>query len=303
MRPVLIAGPTASGKSALALAIAERDNGCAINADALQVYACWRVLTARPDDAALARAPHRLYGHVDCATRYSVGRWLAEVSTVLEEAGAAGRRPVIVGGTGLYLSALTEGLAPIPPIPLEVRRRSQALLDAGRSETLRRALAAGDPETYARLDPSNPMRLQRAWEVLMATGRGLSRWHGEPAPPLIEDYVGVVICPDRSILDDAIRSRLAAMVEEGVLEECRGVVAAGYAPGLPSMRALGAREFFAVLRGTCTIEQAKAAASVATVRFTKRQRTWFRNRMHAWRWLAPEPSASASDLLSEIPRD
>jgi tRNA dimethylallyltransferase len=303
VRPVLVAGPTASGKSALALAIAERDHGCVINADALQVYACWRVLTARPDATALARAPHALYGHVDCAVRYSVGRWLAEAAAVVAGLRDAGRRPVIVGGTGLYLTALTEGLAPIPPIPPDVRCRSQALLEAGGTETFRRDLAAGDPETYARLDRSNPMRLQRAWEVMVATGRGLSAWHRDTAPPLLADHVGVVISPDAALLDGRIRARLERMVEQGVLDECRAVLSAGHAPELPAMRALGAREFFAHLRGDCALEAAVAAAAVATRQFAKRQRSWFRNRMRDWRWLAPDRSATAADLLDAVPRD
>ena len=169
-RAVLIAGPTASGKSALALALAERDGGSIVNADASQVYACWRVLTARPDDAELARAPHRLYGHVACAARHSAGDWLREAAAAIEDARRCGLRPIVVGGTGLYFDALGGGLADIPAVPAEVRARSQAMLDAGE---IGRMVAELDPETLARIDRRNPMRVQRAWEVLTATGRGL----------------------------------------------------------------------------------------------------------------------------------
>jgi tRNA dimethylallyltransferase len=200
---VLIAGPTASGKSALALALAERHRGCVVNADALQVYACWRVLTARPGDAELARVPHMLYGHVGCDVRYSVGAWLRDVAEALAEARRRDLRAIVVGGTGLYLSALTEGLADIPQIPPEVRARSEALLGAGRLDALVADLARHDPATLARIDRSNPMRVQRAWEVLAATGRGLSQWHRTTRPPLVPPAatVRMVVEPETSRLN------------------------------------------------------------------------------------------------------
>jgi tRNA dimethylallyltransferase len=206
MRPVVIAGPTASGKSALALAIAERDGGWVINADALQVYACWRVLTARPAEADLARVPHRLYGHVDCRTRHSVGAWLREVAGALEDARACGARPVIVGGTGLYLGALTSGLAEISPVPAEVRSRSAALLRTGGLEALLADLRREDPATLARIDRSNPMRVRRAWEVRRATGRGLAEWQDAPAPPLLpaDQAVRVSLSLDTARLNQLI---------------------------------------------------------------------------------------------------
>ncbi len=187
MRPVVIAGPTASGKSALALAIAERDGGWVINADALQVYHCWRVLTARPDVADERRAPHRLYGHVACDAAYSVGHWLRDLADALDAARAARARPVVVGGTGLYLEAATRGLHAVPPIPPDVRARSAAALGAGRLGALIDDLARGDPETLARIDRDNPMRVQRAWEVLTATGRSLSDWRRTKADPLLPE--------------------------------------------------------------------------------------------------------------------
>jgi tRNA dimethylallyltransferase len=301
-RPVIIAGPTASGKSALALAIAERDGGCVINADALQVYDCWRVLSARPSDAELARAPHRLYGHVGTETHYSVGQWLRDMAEVLDETSRRGWRPVIVGGTGLYLSALTEGLAEIPQIPREVRRRSEELLRSGGIEAMRAVLAREDPDTHARIDLANPMRVQRAWEVLIATGRGLAEWHATGARPILPkaDAFRIVLMPAISILNNNIEHRFRAMLEEGALDEVRAAMAAGWHPKRPSARALGARELVAHLRGEMPLEAAVAAAVTATRQFAKRQRTWFRGRMADWTWLDPVGRTAAA-LVGDVP--
>ncbi len=293
-RPVLIAGPTASGKSALALHLAERDGGCVINADAGQVYACWRVLTARPDDGDLARAPHRLYGHVGCATRYSVGAWLRDVAVAIDAAVSDGLRPIIVGGTGLYLSTLTEGLADIPQIPPEVRQRSDALLKSGRIDVLLDALAHGDPETFARIDRSNPMRVQRAWEVLTATGRGLSDWHRATQPPVLPagHCVRAIVDPDISLLNKNIEARFRAMLDHGALAECAAFLHAGHDPTSPAGRVLGAAPLFAHLSGETTLDEATAASVAATRQFAKRQRTWLRNRMPDWSRIAPDDLAA-----------
>jgi tRNA dimethylallyltransferase len=303
-RPVIIAGPTASGKSALALAIAERDGGCVINADALQVYDCWRILSARPSEADIARAPHRLYGHVGAQIRYSVGQWLRDLTEVLAEADRRGWRPVIVGGTGLYLSALTEGLAEIPPISEAVRSRSAEMLRSGGADLMRETLARQDPQTHARIDLANPARLQRAWEVLMATGRGLTEWHGVGAQPILqeEDAVRIVLALEKVRLNNHIEQRFQKMIEQGALDEVRAAMATGWHPGLPSSRALGARELVAHLRGEMTLDAATAAAVTATRRFAKRQRTWFRGRMADWTWLDPAGRTSA-DLAEEVPAD
>ncbi len=301
-RPVIIAGPTASGKSALALDIAERDGGCVINADALQVYDCWRVLSARPSDAELARAPHRLYGHVGSETRYSVGQWLRDMAEVLDETAQRGWRPVIVGGTGLYLSALTEGLAEIPAIPQEVRGRSEEMLRGGGIEAMRAVLAREDPQTHARIDLANPMRVQRAWEVLTATGRGLAAWQAGGARPVLPgaDAIRILIMPETSILNKSIERRFHAMIEEGALDEVRAVLAAGWHPERPSSRALGARELVAHLRGEMTLDAAVAAAVTATRQFAKRQRTWFRGRMADWTWVDPAGRTTA-ELARDVP--
>lgn len=297
--PVLLAGPTASGKSAIALALAERHRGCVVNADALQVYACWRVLTARPGDAELARAPHLLYGHVGCDVRYSVGAWLRDVAAALAEARRRGLRPIVVGGTGLYLGALTEGLADIPEVPPEVRARSDALLGAGRLDALLVDLARHDPATLARLDRGNPMRVQRAWEVLVATGRGLSDWHRTTRPPLVPPGAAIrlVVEPETSILNANIEARFHLMLQQGALDECRRFLAASHALDAPSGRALGAAQLAGYLRGELSFDAAVVDSVTATRQFAKRQRTWFRNRMADWPRIDP---ASALTQFSDI---
>lgn len=297
MTPILLAGPTASGKSALAMRIAERDGGCVVNADASQVYGCWRILTARPTDADTARVPHALYGHVDCARRYSVGDWLRDLLPVLDDLAARGLRPIIVGGTGLYFTALTEGLAPIPPIPAEVSAASQALLDAGGAPAMVADLAREDPETHARIDLANPMRVQRAWCVLRGTGRGLAAWQAATRPGLA-DWDGYVVQPETPVLARDIALRFERMIAEGALDECRAWIAAGRDPGLPSARVLGARELAGYLRGDSDLAGAVAAAVTATRQYAKRQRTWFRNRMAGWQRIDP----AAGDPLDRIAR-
>lgn len=289
---MLIAGPTASGKSALSLRLAERDGGVVINADALQVYDCWRVLTARPEVEDCARAPHRLYGHVDGAEAYSVGAWLRDLAPVLADCRARGLRPIVVGGTGLYLEALTQGLAEIPAVPPEVRRRSQAALDAGRLATLVADLAARDPETLAGLDVRNPMRVQRAWEVLEATGRGLADWRRRSGAPLLtEDALRYVLEVDTPTLDARIATRFDRMLAAGALEETAAFLDAGLSLDAPAGRALGARELAAHLAGEISLEAARATATLASRRYAKRQRTWFRTRFAAWERLDPSEGA------------
>ncbi|WP_420022832.1 tRNA (adenosine(37)-N6)-dimethylallyltransferase MiaA [Cereibacter azotoformans] len=276
-RPVLIAGPTASGKSALAAEIVGRDGGVVVNADALQVYDCWRILSARPSAAEEAALPHRLYGHVPRHGTYSAGHWLKEVEAVLRE----GLRPVIVGGTGLYFSALTNGLADIPHTPPEMRHEADAFLArAGLS-----AMAADlDPATAHRIDLRNPARVQRAWEVLRATGRGLADWQAATGTPLLPlaETVALVLRPDRDWLAERIDRRFDRMIEAGALEEAR-VALADWNPALPSSRAIGAPELVAHLKGERTLDEAIAAAKLASRQYAKRQRTWFRNRMRDWR--------------------
>lgn len=305
--PILLVGPTASGKSALALRFAEASASDAliVNADALQVYDAWRVLTARPDDAARARAEHRLYGHVDVARAdYSVGAWLRELAPILSEAHATRRRVIIVGGTGLNFSALTRGLAEIPATPTEIRIQADARLAALGLDAFADEIAARDPQTAARLDRRNPRRLTRAWEVLEATGKGLAAWAAEAAAaPLIApvDAVRLALTPERDRLADRIDRRFAAMVQTGALEEVAAMEARAareaLANDLPGRKALGAAELAAYLRGEMRIDDAIDRAAAATRQYAKRQRTWLRNQLGDWPRLDPDvPEAVAAVL-------
>ncbi len=279
-RPVLIAGPTASGKSALALAVAERTGGAIVNADALQVYDGWRILTARPDDADLARAPHLLYGHVDYRAPYSAGAWLRDIAPLL----SARPAPVIVGGTGLYFAALTEGLAEIPPIPPQVRRRADALMAA---EGIAAMCAQLDEETLARIDRQNPMRVQRAWEVMQATGRPLAAWQDDTPQPLLplEASQPFVLTPQKTWLNSRIDARFDAMIAGGALEEVRRM-APDWDPARPSSKAIGAAPLMRWLAGEVSLDEACEAAKLASRQYAKRQRSWFRARMRGWQTIA-----------------
>ena len=281
-RPVLIAGPTASGKSALALRIAEAQGGVIVNADAIQVFANWRVLTARPSAQDEARVPHLLYGHVAGDAPYSVGHWLREVAPVLR----SGPRPIIVGGTGLYFTALTEGLAEIPTLPDHVRPEATARLRAGGIAAL---LADLDEATLARIDRQNPMRVQRAWEVWHGTGRGLAEWQDATPPPLLplSDTIPILVDAPKDWLNARIAGRFAAMLAEGALEEARANLTS-WNPDHLSSKAIGAPELIAHLQGRMTLAAAQEAATIATRQFAKRQRTWFRARMSDWPVYRPE---------------
>ena len=277
-RPVLIAGPTASGKSALALAIAETQGGTIINADASQVYDCWRLITARPSPEEEARAPHRLYGHLPWNAVYSAGDWLRDVAPLLR----GDARPIIVGGTGLYFSALTEGLAAIPPVPPEVRAEADGLdLDS--------LLAGVDPATRAGIDTRNRARVQRAWEVERATGRSLAAWQADTPPPLmaLESAQALVLDAPKDWLDPRIARRFDLMLDQGALDEV-AAMRARHDPALPAFRAIGVPELMDHVTGRITLTEARERAIVATRQYAKRQRTWFRARMRRWHWIRPE---------------
>lgn len=270
----MIAGPTASGKSALALAIAEHGGGRILNADALQVYECFRVLTARPDADELARAPHALYGHVSAGTDYSVGAWLRDVAPLLDDL-----RPIIVGGTGLYFRALTEGLAEIPEVPAEVRQEADGMTHAA----LLAELDRHDPELSARIDRVNRARVQRGWEVWRATGRALSLWQAETAPPLlpVDRATPILLEAEPDWLTARIATRFEAMLKEGALEEVRSVLPDWERLG-GARKAIGAPELAAHLRGDIDLATATERAIIASRQYAKRQRTWFRARMGGW---------------------
>lgn len=273
--PVLVAGPTASGKSALAMELAARDGRLIVNADALQVYENWRILTARPSAEDEAVLPHALYGHIGRDQPYSVGHWLREVAPLLD------RPVVIVGGTGLNFNALTRGLAKIPDVPATIRAAANARIAAEGRAAL---LAELDPATVDRIDPLNPVRVQRAWEVWRATGRGLAAWQDETPPPLLplSKAEALVLEPDVPWLNARIDRRFQQMLTEGALEEARANLP-DWDPRRPSAKAIGGPELIAHLKGEMSLDKAIEAATLASRQYAKRQRTWFRSNMKAWR--------------------
>ena len=272
--PVLIAGPTASGKSALALAIAETQGGVIVNGDASQVYDCWRVLSARPSPAEEARAPHLLYGHKAHDAPYSTGHWLREVLPILD-----GQRPIIVGGTGLYFAALTQGLADIPKTPPQIRAQADTLSLAEMAQAI-------DAATASSIDMANRARVQRAYEVQQATGRGLASWQADTAPPVLasDGYTGLVLDSPKPWLTPRIETRFDHMLRGGALDEAR-LMQDRFDPSLPSCRAIGVAEAMGVINATITHAQAVTSAVIATRQYAKRQRTWFRARMGNWQWV------------------
>jgi len=295
---VLIAGPTASGKSAAALALAEKIDGAVINADSMQVYAEAPILTAQPDAAARARAPHLLYGHVPARELYSVGRYGQDARGALAQAKAMQRVPIFIGGTGMYFMALEEGLAAIPPIPAAVRAAARALLAQIGVQALHARLAARDPETAAGLRASDPQRTLRAWEVLEATGRPLAEWQRAPTQPLLKNMrlARFLLDPERQALRAAIAQRFEAMVEAGGLAEARALE--GLDPALPAAKLLGLRPLQALARGEVGWAEAMTEAVTATRQFAKRQMTWFRGRMGHYRRLDP----AKSNIIAEFDR-
>ena len=271
-QPVLIAGPTASGKSSLALAIAETQGGVIVNADASQIYNCWRVITACPSKDDEARALHALYRHTAYNAPHSAGHWLREVAPVLEDA----QRPIIVGGTGLYFTALTQGLADIPATPPEVRWQGDKLDLASMLDQL-------DLDTVSRIDVANRARVQRAWEVHTSTGRGLARWQDETPPPLVdpEHSFNIVLDAEKEWLTPRIEQRFDLMVAGGAMDEIASMDV-HYDPTLPSCRAIGVTELIKYHRGELDLQAAREEACIATRQYAKRQRTWFRSKMRNW---------------------
>jgi tRNA dimethylallyltransferase len=275
---VIIAGPTASGKSRLALALAEALGGTIINADSMQVYRDLDVLTARPEPAALGRAPHRLYGVIDAAEACSAGRWRAMATAEIAATRAAGRLPLLVGGTGLYIRALLDGLAPVPPVPGRLRDEARALHARLGGADFHAALAELDPETANRLAPGDAQRLIRAYEVVQATGRGLAAWRREQSAPGI-GAAAIVLLPPREALYARCDARFLDMMARGAEAEAAALLARGLTPTLPAMKAVGIRELGAWLAGQSSREAAVAAAQQATRRYAKRQYTWFRRQL------------------------
>jgi tRNA dimethylallyltransferase len=287
---ILIAGPTASVKSALALAVAEKHRGTIVNADSMQVYRDLRILTARPSAAEEARVPHRLYGHVDAAENYSVGRWCQDARAALDKARGEGRLPILVGGTGLYFKALTQGLSAVPPTPPEIRAMVRARCDAEGPAALHSELARRDPATAERLKPGDRMRIARALEVLEATGRSLADWHRDGMPAILDpdQALKIFLAVDRDELQRRIDARFDAMLAAGALDEVGALSARGLDPMLPAMKAHGVPWLRRHLAGEISLEAAATGGKQDTRRYTKRQVTWFRHQMPSWTWLSPE---------------
>ena len=274
--PILIAGQTASGKSHLALQVAAKHGGTIINADASQVYNNWRILTARPSIEDEAKINHKLYGHIDGVTEYSVGTWIKEIRETL----LSNSRPIIVGGTGLYFSALTSGLVDIPEIPETIRQEATSKIAKNGFESLVREI---DEETAEKIDKNNPMRVQRAWEVLRSTGRGLNSWHREtPEPTLdINKCKAILIDGEVSLINDRINKRFDQMIEQGLIQEAKNNLVTWNRMN-PSSKAIGAKELIDYLNNKISIDELREQILIATRQYAKRQRTWFRSKMKSW---------------------
>jgi tRNA dimethylallyltransferase len=289
IKPVLIAGPTASGKSALALELAQTQDTVIINTDSMQVYRDLRVITARPTLQEEARAPHRLYGHVDAAVNFSAGAWVADAATVLAEARAQRRLPIFIGGSGLYFRALTRGLSAVPPIAPEIREAVRARLERDGVEALHAELAQRDPANAERLKPRDRARIARALEVVEATGRSLTDWHRDGLPPLLPpgQFRALFLEPDRDALYARIDARFDAMLEASALEEVARLAARQLDPLLPAMKAHGVPALLAHLKGEITREEAAEIGRADTRHYAKRQFTWFRHQLPEFEWVTP----------------
>jgi tRNA dimethylallyltransferase len=289
-KAVLIAGPTASGKSALALTLAQKTGGVVINTDSMQVYRDLRIITARPTPAEEALVPHRLYGHVDAAVNFSAGAWVTDAARILSEAQAERRLPIFVGGSGLYFKALTRGLSAVPPIPQPVREDVRARLERDGVEALHAELARRDPVSAERLKPRDRARIARALEVVEATGRALTDWHREGLPPLLppDSFNALFLAPERDQLYARIDARFDAMLAAGALEEVAALAARQLAPLLPAMKAHGVPVLIRHLKGEITRDEASEIGRADTRHYAKRQFTWFRHQLPEFEWVAPE---------------
>jgi tRNA dimethylallyltransferase len=289
-RALLIAGPTASGKSALALALAEKSGGIVINTDSMQVYRDLRIITARPTPDEEARVPHRLYGHRDAAVNCSVGSWLEDAAFALAEARAQDKLPIFIGGTGLYFKALLRGLADVPAVPANIREAVRARLERDGIEALHAELARRDPVMGERLKPRDRARVARALEVIEATGRSINDWHTLGLPPLLSpaNVTAVFLAPDRAELYARIDRRFATMLEQGALDEVAALARRGLDPVLPAMKAHGVPALIRHLKAEITLAEAATIGATDTRHYAKRQFTWFRHQLGEFEWLRPE---------------
>ena len=300
-KAVLIAGPTASGKSALALALAQRCGGVVINADSMQVYRDLRIITARPTPGEEARVPHRLYGHVDAAINFSAGAWVTDAAQALTEARAQKKLPIFVGGSGLYFRALTRGLSAVPPIPSEVRDSVRARLERDGIEALHAELALRDPVSAERLKPRDRTRIARALEVIEATGRALPDWHREGLPPLLPPgaFSALFLAPEREQLYARIDARFDTMLAGGAIDEVAALAERKLDPLLPAMKAHGVPVLIRHIQGEVTLPEAAAFGRTETRQYAKRQFTWFRHQLPEFEWIAPEAARGWLDRLAQ----
>ncbi len=289
-KAVLIAGPTASGKSALALELARTHDAVIINADSMQVYRDLRVITARPTPEDETKVPHRLYGHVDAAINFSAGHWVTDAAAVLAEVRGQNRLPIFVGGSGLYFKALTRGLSAVPPISPEIREGVRARLERDGVEALHVELAQRDPASAERLKPRDRTRIARALEVVEATGRSLTDWHREGLPPLLPsgEFSALFLSPERERLYAGIDARFDVMLKAGALEEVAALAARHLDPLLPAMKAHGVPALIRHLRGEITRAEAAAIGRANSRQYAKRQFTWFRHQLPEFQWVKPE---------------
>jgi tRNA dimethylallyltransferase len=296
---ILIHGPTASGKSALAIEVARKLGGEVINADSMQVYRDLQVISARPTEEEMAGVPHHLFGHVDAATRYSTGEWLEAARTVLKRLQRQNKHAVIVGGTGLYLLALTQGLSDIPPVPDDIRAEVRAISDTEGADGLRARLAPHDPDLAERLGTGDKQRLARAYEVWLATGRPLTDFQSERQPPVLKEgeWTGFALTPPRTALYKKIDRRFEGMLMQGAVEEARALVARDLNPELPAMKALGMPSIAAFVRGEISAEEAAESAKRESRRYAKRQFTWIGRQFPFWPRI---PSPEIGDRMRVI---
>lgn len=296
---LIVAGPTASGKSALALDMADAFDGVVINADSMQVYKELRVLSARPDDDEIARAPHRLYGVLSGAEACSAGKWREMAMAEIADCHAKGKLPIITGGTGMYLNALTAGIAPIPDVPTRIRESVMAELAEMGHAAFFEKFKRDDPKTAAKLDGNNTQRMIRAAEVFAHTGRGLASWHTEPVitPPENMKFKKLCYMPPRDILYDRCNRRFDLMIEKGAIDEVRDLIAMNLPETAPVMKAVGVRELSAYLLGTTDLETARELSQRETRRYAKRQLTWFRHQMTDKEIIDAQYSESLADKL------
>lgn len=302
MRPILIAGPTASGKSGFALRLAEEIGGIVVNADSMQVYRELRILTARPTPAEEARAPHALYGFVSGSESYSAGRYAADVARVLAQAREQGRRPIIVGGTGLYFKTLVEGLSPIPAVPEDIRSHWRTRGTQEGAGELHKLLSERDPEMAARLAPTDTQRIVRALEVLDATEISLAEWQRVPREPVLslDEVVPLLVAIERDELYRRIDARFADMMREGALEEVMQLSRIGLDPASPIMAALGVRPLLRHLAGELPLEEAVVAGQTETRQYAKRQQTWARSNMIAWNAVQTQETKKPGAILASF---